>query len=118
VNRYTIGDVVYINGKNFDADTSYEWTIEGKPGGASCDPGLVVASGTKITGPTGAFCFNAYTVQVGDCGEYQVKFDVKGDNYKVDISTEPPTQVPETALAVGLIALLTPGMIYLARRKR
>jgi hypothetical protein len=28
------------------------------------------------------------------------------------------TTVPETALAVGLIALLTPGMIYLIRRKR
>jgi hypothetical protein len=34
------------------------------------------------------------------------------------VGEEPVTHVPEAALAVGLIALLTPGMIYLARRKR
>jgi len=118
VNHFAIGDDVHINGDGFTASTSYDWTITGQPGGASCDPDAVVASGTKITDATGKFCIHAYTVQEGDCGEYQVKFDVKGDNYRVDITTEPPTTVPETALSVGLIALLTPGMIYMIRKKR
>jgi hypothetical protein len=34
------------------------------------------------------------------------------------VGEEPVTHVPEAALAVGLIALLTPGVIYLVRRKR
>lgn len=81
-NLYDIGDAVFINGDGFAAG-SYSWSITGKPGGASCDPGIVVASGTKTVDASGAFCFNAYNVSNGDCGEYQVKFDVKGDNYRV-----------------------------------
>ena len=82
-NAYVIGEIVYINGEGFSAGT-YNWDITGKPGGASCDADIIVASGTKTVGATGAFCFDAYTVQTGDCGEYQVKFSNKGDNYRVD----------------------------------
>jgi cysteine-rich repeat protein len=83
VNHFSIGDRVYINGNGFASD-DYDWEIKGKPGGASCDPNAVVASGTKAVDVSGAFCFNAYNVSSGDCGEYQVKFDVKGDNYRVE----------------------------------
>jgi hypothetical protein len=95
VNHYAVGDVVYINGA-FAAGT-YTWSITGLP--ASCDPNQVVAFGTvtvdgtcsftggivggSCTGGTGQFCFPAYQILAGDCGEYQVKLDTKGDNYRV-----------------------------------
>src|SRR3989344_1584413 len=83
VNHYEINDTVFINGGGFTQDETFEWTITGKPGGASCDPNIVVASNNHTIGASGEFCLNAYTVQNDDCGEYQVKFGVKGDNYRV-----------------------------------
>jgi len=82
VNKYYVGDHVYINGADFDSG-NIDWEIKGKPGGASCDPDLVVASGTQLVGGSGSFCFDSYTIQPDDCGEYQVKFGNKGDNYRV-----------------------------------
>lgn len=83
-NHYEIGEHIFINGHQFDPG-DYEWEIKGLPGNASCDPGAVVASGTfTITeADEGKFCFDAYTVAEDDCGEYQVKFGNKGDNYRV-----------------------------------
>lgn len=89
-NHYSIGDPIYINGKGFDANTTYSWDITGNPGGASGDPNIAVASGDFTTDDTGAFCFNAYTVATDDWGEYQVKFGTKGDNYRVEKNTEIP----------------------------
>ena len=71
VNEYNIGDVVFINGDNFD-EGNYDWSIKGQPGNASCDPGIVVANGTYAVDETGAFCFEAYIVQEGDCGVYKI----------------------------------------------
>jgi len=82
VNHFAIGDHVYINGEGFSSG-GYDWTIKGKPGGASCDPDITVASGTVVVDSSGSFCFDAYTVVNDDCGEYQVKLDTKGDNYRV-----------------------------------
>jgi hypothetical protein len=83
VNHFNIGDVVYINGAGFSAGTQ-SWSIKGNPGGASCDPNIIVADGIVDVNNTGAFCFNAYTIQNDDCGEYQVKVGNKGDNYNVE----------------------------------
>lgn len=107
VNHYAAGDVVYINGA-FAAGT-YTWSITGLP--ASCDPNQVVASGTvtvdgscsftggnvggSCTGGTGQFCFPAYQILAGDCGEYQVKLDTKGDNYRVGPAELELTKVVE-----------------------
>ena len=92
VNQYQIGDVVYINGSGFDPqDNPYDWSIEGKPGGASADPGIVVASGSASVAGDVSFCFEAYTVQADDDGEYGVDFGGKGDNYRVEGITEPTT---------------------------
>src|SRR3989338_1462520 len=63
VNQYDVGGIVYINGENFDLDTDYFWFITGQPGGASADPGIVVASGSLNTDGSGNFCVNAYTVE-------------------------------------------------------
>src|SRR3989344_1174975 len=82
-NHFSVNDNVYINGDGFDS-RSYNWTITVKLGGASCDPEIIVASGTQFVNFSGAFCFNAYNVQSDDCGEYQVKFEQKGDNYRVE----------------------------------
>jgi|GEM_PF-4402011 len=82
VNKYSINEIVYINGDGFSSGT-YNWTIVGKPGGASCDPNEIVASGTRIINSSESFCIAAYNISSDDCGEYQVKFDVKGDNYRV-----------------------------------
>jgi len=108
VNKYDVGENVYINGANF-APGIYEWAIKGLPGGASCDPDEVIATGTYIVDSTGAFCFNAYTVKEGDCKEYKVSFDGKQDNYNV---------VPEFGTTVGILtALGAVGTFFLVRRK-
>ncbi len=92
-NQYEHGDNIVLHGENFVPDASRSWTITGKPGGASCDPGIVVASGSVNTDGNGAFCEIVYVVQNDDCGEYQVKVQgVKGDNYRV--VGEPPTSTP------------------------
>jgi hypothetical protein len=89
-NHYQVGEVVYINGSGFDAG-DHTWQIKGQPGGASGDPGDVVASGTVTVDASGAFCFAAYTVQADDWGEYAVKVGNKGDNYNVSAATATPT---------------------------
>lgn len=106
VNHFDNGDTVFINASGFaTGGSSYEWSITGKPGGASCDPNDAVASGvitlTDICTITrdhtvgvppncfcqcdghGGFCFPAYVIQEDDCGEYQVRVGSKGDNYRV-----------------------------------
>ena len=82
-NHFRIGDEVYINGSNFEPGT-YNWAITGNPGGSSCDPGIVVASGTVEVDSSGAFCFSAYTVREDDCGEYRYTVGGKNDNYRVE----------------------------------
>jgi len=84
VNHFGIGDHVFINGNGFTPEVEYEWFIKGKPGGASCDPNIIVASGTVIANESGSFCFDAYEVQLYDCGEYSVKVGSKNDNYQVN----------------------------------
>lgn len=91
VNHFAVGDTVYINGANFSPG-DHNWTITGKPGGASSDPGQVVASGVVTVGTSGKFCIPAYVVQPGDSGEYQVKVGKKGDNYRV--KSVHPTNTP------------------------
>lgn len=88
VNHYSAGDHVYINGDNFDSDDNpYNWEIKGQGGGASTDPNIIVASGTHNVDEDGNVCFDAYTVQADDGGEYKVKFGGKNDNYRVDGGT-------------------------------
>ena len=106
-NHYTWGEEVYIRGSNFDPNTDYYWGITGQPGGASADPGIIVAAwyiapGTVITTDAdGYFCFKAYTIAPDDLGEYNVDvFEVggthaKSDNYQVDPApTATPTDTP------------------------
>lgn len=85
VNHYNRGEHVYINGSGFSPNTQYSWNIIGQPGGASCDPGNVVAfEDHRATDSNGDFCFDAYTVATDDCGEYKVNFGNKNDNYRID----------------------------------
>jgi len=91
INHYNHGDHVFINGAGFSPG-DYSWDITGQPGGASCDPDIAVASGVWTVDASGAFCFDAYTIAMDDCGTYQTKFGgVKGDNYRVG---DPPTLTP------------------------
>ncbi len=76
-NQYVTGDHILIHGSGFDAGT-YAWSITHTGGGNT-----PVQSGNYTVDATGTFCFDAYTVQPSDSGEYQVKFGVKGDNYQV-----------------------------------
>ncbi len=96
-NQYATGDHVHIRGEGFDPNSTHAWTITGQPGGASSDPGQVVKSGTVTADATGYFCVDAYTIEVGDDGEYTV--DVvgasKNDNYRVNGTvpeSAPPSQ--------------------------
>jgi len=115
VNHYGVGDIVYINGANFDEE-NYDWEIIGLGGsensGASCDPNLVVASGSEYVGEVGDVCFAAYVVENDDCGEYKVSFNNKKDNYRVDTPV-----VPEFGLILGLMTLLaSAGVFFFVRR--
>jgi hypothetical protein len=99
-NTYAAGDTVYVRGDGFAASATIGWTITGKPGGASGDPDLVVASGSSATDGTGAFCLEAYVVAADDWGVYSVDVTQgrtsKNDNYNVDATTLPlPTPVAE-----------------------
>ncbi|MBN2355312.1 T9SS type A sorting domain-containing protein [candidate division KSB1 bacterium] len=85
-NHYKIGETVYVAGEDFDPLSSYSWTIKGNPGGSSCDPNTIVASGTIITDENGDFCFAAYIILNNDCGTYSVDVSQKNDNYVVDDS--------------------------------
>ncbi len=108
VNEYDIGDIVYINGANFD-EGEYDWEIKGQPGQASCDPNTVVASGAYTVDESGAFCFEAYTVQEGDCGVYKSFFSNKHDNYHV---------IPEFGTIVGIMTVMgAVSIFFLIRRK-
>jgi hypothetical protein len=101
-NHYDVGETVHIRGDGFDADTTLSWSITGQPGGASSDPGIVVASGDVLTDGTGYFCVAAYTVLPGDDGEYTVDVESasKNDNYRVEDEATPtdppPTEPPPT----------------------
>ena len=91
-NLYARGDTIYIRGDNFAASAPFGWSIEGKPGGASGDPGEVVASGTAATDADGAFCLDLYEVAADDWGVYSVDVTQgrtgKKDNYRVDGADE------------------------------
>jgi uncharacterized repeat protein (TIGR01451 family) len=99
VNQYDVGSTVFINGDGFDPGV-YNWSITGKPGGASCDPKIVVASGSLTIPETGMFCIAAYTIQEGDCGEYGVDVGGKKDNYRVN--TPPPPTEPGISISKGV----------------
>ena len=88
-NHYTAGDTIVITFTGFEPNSTFPWKIVGNPGGASCDPGITVASGTFTTDANGNACVEAYTVQPDDCGEYSVDVEGgKGDNYRV-VQDEP-----------------------------
>ena len=110
-NHFSIGNNVFINYSGFDAGT-YSWFIEGKPGGASADPDIKVAQGNRLVDATGAGCFNAYTVANDDDGEYQVKFDNKGDNYRVEgvTPTATPTPTPTPTVTPTVTPTPTPTL--------
>jgi hypothetical protein len=112
-NQYAVGDVVYVNGNNFDEDT-FAWDIRGQPGQASCDPGAIVADGDVVVGESGEFCFAAYTVLDGDCGEYKVTVGNKHDNYRVNDEHE----IPEFGLIAGSVAIAgaIAGFVFLRRK--
>jgi len=108
VNQYNIGETVYINGAGFNPE-EYVWDITGQPGGASCDPQIAVANGTRVVNESGAFCFDAYTVQQGDCGVYKATVGNKHDNYNV---------IPEFGLIAGLVTILgAVATFFYIRRK-
>ncbi|HEX4897810.1 MAG TPA: hypothetical protein VFV53_05565 [Candidatus Limnocylindrales bacterium] len=98
-NLYASGQTIYVRGANFDASTPFSWSIEGKPGGASGDPGLVVASGSATTDGAGAFCLDLYEVAPDDWGVYSVDVTQgrtsKNDNYRVDGAGDPSEETTD-----------------------
>ncbi|TAK02021.1 MAG: hypothetical protein EPO36_03535 [Chloroflexota bacterium] len=87
-NLYAVGDTVYVRGENFDASSALDWAITGQPGGASGDPGDVVAAGSSSTDVDGEFCLGLYAIAADDWGVYTVDVNQgrtsKNDNYRVD----------------------------------
>ena len=114
VNQYNIGEKVYINGDNFVGGTK-AWTITGQPGGASCDPATIVASGNYTIDSSGNFCFEAYTINLNDCGVYKVDFNGKNDNYHINLDAP---IVPEFGLIVGALTIFGAiGVFFVIRSK-
>jgi len=98
-NLYAVGQTVYVRAENFDASTPLSWSIEGLPGGASGDPGLIVASGSATTDGTGALCLDLYEIAPDDWGVYSVDVTQgrtsKNDNYRVDGAGDPSDQTTD-----------------------
>ncbi|MEK6918359.1 MAG: hypothetical protein AABW51_05420 [Nanoarchaeota archaeon] len=114
VNQYAKGEKVYINGNNFEPG-NYEWSITGLNGGASCDPNTKVINGTYGVGDSKKFCFEAYTVNLDDCGEYKASFGGKKDNYRVDLDAP---VVPEFGVIIGGLTILSAiGVFFMVRRR-
>ena len=112
-NHYFAGETVYIHVFDFDANTEYPWNIRGQPGGASCDPKIIVASGEQTTDSEGNLCFAAYTINEDDCGEYKVTFGRKSDNYRVGTPT-----VPEFGVVVATLTVIGAlGAFFIVRKK-
>ncbi len=91
ISHFSIGAHVFLNGSGFDPGEFLVWAIMGAAGGASGDPGQVVANGTVVADDNGEFCFDAYTIQPDDWGRYTVKVGHSTDSYTVDV---PPTNTP------------------------
>lgn len=117
VNHYFWGDAVAIHGANFAPNSTHPWTITGQPGQASCNPHIVVASGTLTADAQGNFCVSpAYIVPQTNCGEYTV--DVtdasKNDNYNVSESfriSESPTPTPTPVPSPSAVPTPTPSPV-------
>ena len=70
---------------------------------------MVVAEGSFVVDESGAFCFDAYTVQNDDCGVYKAKFSNKQDNYHV---------IPEFGIFAGAMTVLSAiAVFFIIRRK-
>jgi hypothetical protein len=115
INHYSIGDIVYINGANFN-EGNYDWEISGlgnsNESGASCDPNQIVAGDLESVDGTGNVCFAAYLIENDDCGEYKVNFNNKKDNYRVGIPT-----VPEFGFYMGALTTMSAiGLFFVVRR--
>ena len=118
-NHYAVGEVVYLHGSNFDANTSLGWDITGNPGGSSCpypnSTDRTVASGIIITNSSGAFCFAAHNITSFECGEYQATVDKnKHDNYRID---NVPL-VPEFSLTIGILTILAASTAFFIIRRK
>jgi hypothetical protein len=96
VNRYVVGEVIYINGRNFNTGT-YDWTLT-QPGTKE----VLVASGTLTIDASGAFCIPGYTVQASDTGEYSIKVGNKNDNFQTTT-----TIIIANAIAAGTTTTTT-----------
>jgi len=98
-NLYAVGQTVYVRAENFDASTPLSWSIEGLPGGASGDPGLIVASGSATTDGAGALCLDLYEIVPDDWGVYSVDVTQgrtsKNDNYRVDGAGDPSNETTD-----------------------
>lgn len=109
VNEYFVGQIVYINGANFNPGT-YDWDISKVSGSEKPQ----IASGSVTPDTNGNFCFAAHTIQEGESGVYQAKVDGnKNDNYHVGSII-----VPEFGTTVGILTTLGAlGVFFLVRRK-
>ena len=84
-NHFSVGEHVYINLSGFPAGT-YAWEIQKISG----SPKPIVASGSYLVTASGAGCFDAHTIQLGEAGnEYSVNFGKKNDNYQVRSVSSP-----------------------------
>jgi len=108
-NEYLVGQMVYINGANFDEGT-YAWDIAASPFKVENQ----VAFGNVVVDASGKFCFAAYTIAEQDSGVYQATVDGnKKDNYHIGAA-----MVPEFGTVIGIVtALGALGVFFLVRRK-
>jgi len=116
-NLYAIGESVYLNGANFDADAqcTYEITQVSAPG----DPKPVVASGN--IGMNGSGALDAYFIwdtNGASGGEYKVDVTCgdcqKSDNFRI----EEGSSIPEFSTFAAGIAFAGASLGYMFMRKR
>ncbi|MEK6974562.1 MAG: hypothetical protein AABW41_04985 [Nanoarchaeota archaeon] len=114
-NHYAVGEGVYLNADNFDADEECSWNIQK----LSQPPHDIIASGNVNTDSNGQInAYLLYTTQPSDFGsEFKVTLECgrceKHDNYRVDVG-----QIPEFSTVAALVALIGSVAVFMIVRKR
>jgi len=83
VNQYCTGEEVYINGENFEPNSTLYWDITV----VSSDiyPSGFIINESEITSYSdGSICFYAYNVTKNDSGVYKANVENKTDNFNVN----------------------------------
>jgi hypothetical protein len=106
--QFIVGDIVYVKGYGFGSNCSLSFYVE-----SQCVPKQIKSIGWVTTGTYGSFCTQINTIDVGECGTYEVVTEHQHHSYTV---TKQNT-IPEFT-SVGIMLAMAGGVgFYIIRRR-